>query len=197
MSNKKLLINRLIQIILIIAFVVMAIFLIKECNRECYNIPDHTNSDTIVKIDTLNFTDTIYYPKPYIVIEHVYDSIYIDTSNVIHDYFRERIYKQTFKDSNYVMDIDINIEQNKLKKFSYDLEVFQKSTTITYNVIAKEKFSLAFGGGVGWGFKTSKPSIHLGLETSFDRNIIGANYEFFDRALILDYKYKLIRYVRE
>jgi len=56
---------------------------IKERNKPPYTV---ISTVTVTRIDTLKYSDTIWYPKPIEVLKPVYDSI-IDTVFVINDYY--------------------------------------------------------------------------------------------------------------
>ena len=173
-----------------VSLIIICAVLFKECSKECPNIPQNSTSDTTYIYDTIHTTNTVYYPKPYEVILH--DTLKIlDTSEVIKDYFAEKRYKPLFFDSTFKLNMDITIEQNALKSLTYDIDVYQKQTVITNTIMKKEVFSFALGGGFGYRMGTKMPIAELGLQFSFKNNILGANYELFDKGIKLDYKYKI------
>jgi len=74
--------------------------------------------------------------------------------------------------------------------------VYQKQTTITNTIVKKEVFGFALGCGFGYRLGTKMPIAELGLQLSFKNNIIGANYELFDKGITVDYKYKIAKIIR-
>lgn len=175
--------------------IILIALLFKECSKECPTMPDNSTSDTTYIYDTIHTTNTIYYPKPYEVICH--DTISLkDTSELIDDYFAEKRYKPLFFDSTFKLSLDITIEKNALKSLTYDIDVYQKQNTITNTIIKKEDFSFALGCGFGYRLGTKMPIAELGLQLSFKNNIIGANYELFDKGISVNYKYKIAKIIR-
>ena len=186
--------NIAISVLSVVLIIICAV-LFKECSKECPNVPEHSTIDTITVYDTIHTTNTVYYPKPYEVICH--DTIKIlDTSEVINDYFAEKRYKPLFFDSTFKLNLDITIEKNALKSLTYDIDIYQKQTVITNTIVKKEVFSFALGGGFGYRLGSKMPIAELGLQFSFKNNIIGANYELFDKGITVDYKYKIAKILR-
>lgn len=181
--------------VLSVSLIILCAVLFKECSKECLNVPGNSTSDTIYIYDTIHTTNTVYYPKPYEVICH--DTIKIlDTSKVINDYFAEKRYRPLFFDSAYKLNLDITIEKNALKSLTYDIDVYQKQTTITNTIVKKEVFNFALGCGFGYRLGTKMPIAELGLQFSFKNNIFGANYELFDKGITVEYKYKIAKIIR-
>jgi hypothetical protein len=178
-----------------VSLIIICAVLFKECSKECPNVPEHSTSDTITVHDTIHTTNTVYYPKYDTIIFHDRDTIF-DTSEAIRDYFAEKRYKRLFFDSTYKLNINIDIEQNALKTLTYDIDVYQMQTIITNTIVKKEIFSFALGCGFGYRLGTKMPIAELGLQFSFKDNIFGADYELFDKGVMLNYKYKIAKIIR-
>lgn len=178
-----------------VSLIIICTVLFKECSKECPNVPDNSTSDTTYIYDTIHTTNTVYYPKPYEVIYH--DTLKVfDTSEVIKDYFAEKRYKPLFFDSTFKLNLDITIEKNALKSLTYDIDVYQMQTIITNTIVKKEVFSFSLGCGFGYRLGTKMPIAELGLQFSFKDNIFGADYELFDKGVMLNYKYKIAKIIR-
>lgn len=187
--------EHIIIALLTVAFIIVSVFLFKECSKECPNVPANSTSDTITVIDTLSIKDTLYYPYPDTIIIHEHDSIK-DTSALIDDYFNEKVYKKSFADTLYKMDINISVERNALKSMDYDLKLYIPSTTVTNTIVKKEVFYIAAGGEIGWRFKSKAPIIAPEIDFGFGKHVIGGGYEFFEKAGILSYKYKFLQIIK-
>lgn len=183
--------EHIIIALLTVAFVIVSVFLFKECSKECPNVPDVSTSDTVTVIDTLSVTDTLYYPEPDTIIVHVHDSIK-DTSALIDDYFNEKTYKRSFSDTLYKIDLNISVEKNALKTLDYGIELYLPTKTIVNTIVKKEVFSVAAGGEIGFKFKSKMPLIAPEIDFSFNKHVIGGGYEFFGQEAKLSYKYKFL-----
>lgn len=188
MTIKK---EHIIIALLTVAFVIVSVFLFKECSKECSNVPVVSTSDTVTVIDTLSVTDTMYYPEPDTIIVHIHDSIR-DTSALIDDYFNEKTYKRSFSDPLYKINLNISVEKNALKTLDYGIDLFLPTTTVTNTIVKKEVFSVAAGGEIGFKFKSKMPLIAPEIDFSFNKHVIGGGYEFFGREAKLSYKYKFL-----
>lgn len=188
MTIKK---EHIIIALLTVAFVIVSVFLFKECSKECPNVPVVSTSDTVTVIDTLSVTDTMYYPEPDAIITHEHDSIK-DTSALIDDYFNEKTYKRSFSDTLYKINLNISVEKNALKTLDYGIDLFLPTTTVTNTIVKKEVFSVAAGGEIGFKFKSKMPLIAPEIDFSFNKHVIGGGYEFFGREAKLSYKYKFL-----
>ena len=181
--------------VLSVALIIICAVLFKECSKECPNVAGNNLRDTLYVYDTIKVTNTIYYPKPISIISR--DTIIVkDTSALIKDYFAEKRYKPLFFDSTFKLNLDITIEKNALKSLTYDIDVYQKQTTITNTIVKKEVFGFALGCGFGYRLGTKMPIAELGLQLSFKNNIFGANYELFDKGITVNYKYKIAKIIR-
>ena len=183
--------EHIIIALLTVAFVIVSVFLFKECSKECPNVSDVSTSDTVTVIDTLSVTDTLYYPEPDSIIVQVNDSIK-DTSALIDDYFNEKVYKRSFSDTLYKINLNISVEKNALKTLDYGIDLFLPTTTVTNTIVKKEVFSVAAGGEIGFKFKSKMPLIAPEIDFSFNKHVIGGGYEFFGQEVKLSYKYKFL-----
>ena len=183
--------EHIIIALLTVAFVIVSVFLFKECSKESDIAPIISTSDTITVIDTLSVTDTLYYPFPDTIIIHEHDSIK-DTSALIDDYLNEKVYKKSFSDTSYNINLNISVEKNALKTLDYGIELYLPTKTIVNTIVKKEVFSISAGGEIGFKFKTKMPLIAPEIDFSFNKHVIGGGYEFFGKEVKLSYKYKFL-----
>ena len=179
-------------IVLSIVVIILTALLFRECSKECPDTPQFSNTDTIIKTDTLTIKDTVYFPKPTTVVYHTHDTIK-DTVELFNDYFAEKGYNLEYGDTSYKLGINILLEKNSLKSFNYDLKLYQKEIIVTNTIVKKEIFSFALGGGVGYRIGTKLPIAELGLQFSIKNSIIDVNYDFIDKGITAHYYHKLTK----
>ena len=150
---------------------------------------------TEVQIDTIQFTDSLFYPVPVIVEKPVFDSI-IDTVYVINDYYTGKIYEYNFKDTNIKFHAGIMIHKNALVSFIPEYEIYRKTITITNNIesVKPPKFSLSIGADIGAIFDSTKVKPLLFITASIQQNksIYEAGYDPFNKAAKVGFKYTII-----
>ena len=146
---------------------------------------------TEVQIDTIQFTDSLFYPVPVIVEKPVFDSI-IDTVYVINDYYTGKIYEYNFKDTNIKFHAGIMIHKNALVSFIPEYEIYRKTTTITNNIVTNEppKFMLFAGGGID--YCNNQLGLNFAVSVYFDKNDVGIFYDPILKAFGISYKRALI-----
>lgn len=159
----------------------------KEKNKPANQI---ISSVTEVRIDTLKFTDSLFYPVPVIVEKPIFDSI-IDTVYVINDYYTGKIYEYNFKDTNIKFHAGIMIHKNALVSFIPEYEIYRKTTTITNNIVTNEppNFMLLIGGGIDY---YNMIGLNLSASVYFDKNDISIFYDPFLKGFGITYKRVLI-----
>ena len=145
---------------------------------------------TEVQIDTIHYTDSLFYPVPVIVEKPIFDSI-IDTVYVINDYYTGKIYEYNYKDTNIKFHAGIMIHKNSLVSFIPEYEIYRKTTTITNNVLINEppKFMLLVGGGIDY---YNMIGLNLSASIYFNKNDIGIFYDPFLKGFGVTYKRVLI-----
>ena len=149
------------------------------------------STTTKVQIDTIQFTDSLFYPVPVIVEKPVFDSI-IDTVYVISDYYTGKIYEYNFKDTNIKFHAGIMIHKNALVSFIPEYEIYRKTTTITNNIVTNEppKFMLFAGGGID--YCNTQLGLNFAVSVYFDKNDVGIFYDPILKAFGISYKRALI-----
>jgi len=155
----------------------------KEKNKPPYTV---ISTITEVRIDTLQFTDSLFYPVPVEVIKPVFDTI-IDTQYVFNDYYTGKIYKYEYKDTNLSITSGIMIHKNTLVSLVTDYEIYRKTTTITntIEVVSPPKFALSVGGGIDY---FGMIGLNLSASIYFDKNDIGIFYDPFLKGFGVTYK---------
>jgi len=146
---------------------------------------------TEVHIDTLRYTDSLWYPVPVIIEKPVFDSI-IDTVFVINDYYTGKIYEYNFKDTNIKFHAGIMIHKNALVSFIPEYEIYRKTTTITNNfeVVKPPKFMLFGGGGID--YCNNQLGLNFAVSVYFDKNDVGIFYDPILKSFGLSYKRAII-----
>lgn len=123
-----------IQSILIIVLVV-AIILMRNCNKESIPAGPITITKIEVTYDTIIKEVTRYKPKYINVIQKQYDStLVIDTVYVLNDYFSTYVYEDIQKLDSLNLTIRDSISQNKISSRSIRYELIYPRTTITNTV---------------------------------------------------------------
>ena len=180
-------------IISLIIFILLALcaFLGYKC-IEYKNKPANTiiSTQTVTKIDTIHYSDSLFYPVPVEVIKPIFDTI-IDTVFVLNDYYTGKIYKYEYKDTNLSITSGIMIHKNTLVSLVTDYEIYRKTTTITNNILTNEppKYMIFVGGGIDY---FNSVGLHLSASVYFDKNDIGIFYDPFLKAGGITYKRSII-----
>lgn len=115
-----------------------------------------TPAEPIVTTDTSYVYDTvthvIHVPKPYPVEVIYHDTVWGDTSEILHDYFAEAIYERYFNDGDLSAQIIDTISQNRISgssDFAYEWLKPQEVITNTNTVIAPNKTKVFVGLDLG------------------------------------------------
>jgi hypothetical protein len=97
----------------------LALFLLSE--QRCSG-PSPRRADTTVEVKEQKLKLELSYqadtPKPERVVEQKLDTVYVDTGQVIKDYYRTRYYSRSFADSPVQGQLQAKVKQNKLQEFS-------------------------------------------------------------------------------
>jgi len=178
--------------LLFISVIVIFSLLHHNCNREKTTAITTT---TAVIIDTLKLRDTVYFPKPYRVVELHTDTMYIDTSKTIHDYFTDKYYLLSFSDSLLQGTADIKISQNAIELAKFDYEIY-RPTILTTTVITEksvQRFFFSLGGGVNYNFTSKRVGLEMVAGIGIKRHHIHASYDFINQTPHLSWQYQIIR----
>lgn len=143
--------------------------------------------DPVIRVDTISFTDTVYRPEPYKVVEYVKKNIHhykvdtvielsiVDTGAILKDYFASIIYIDTIaNDSTAFITISDVISQNRIHKRSVHKRFFPTVYTIFKEKPPRTKVFAGFGIN-GWKDKFGI-SGKLLLETKKEK-VYGLSYD--------------------
>jgi len=145
---------------------------------------------TEVQIDTIQFTDSLFYPVPVIIEKPIYDSI-IDTVFVIQDYYSGKIYEYNFKDSNLCIKSNIIIHKNQLVSLFNEYEIYRKTTTIT-NTITQPAPELMALIGAGFDAYNYKLGLNISAGVYYKKNIVSIYYDPLLKSFGIVYKRAII-----
>ena len=159
----------------------------KEKNKPANQI---ISTITEVQIDTIQFTDSLFYPVPVIIEKPVFDSI-IDTVYVINDYYTGKIYEYNFKDTNIKFHAGIMIHKNALVSFIPEYEIYRKTTTIT-NTITQPAPELMALIGAGFDVYNYKLGLNLTAGVYYKKNILSIYYDPLLKSFGIVYKRAII-----
>ena len=163
-------------IILIIVALILG-FLLGRCSNINENI---AKTEEVVKYVPSPYPvhDTIYKPKPYEVIKHERDTVYlaqkIDTAKILEDYFLTRRYALDFSnDTIGVFKVNAEVSRNELTSVKSFIQPKYK-TIVQENTIYKVP-PLQFYAMVGSSldFKTNKVSIGVDLKQKYLLGVSG------------------------
>ena len=143
---------------LIIIGLVIVIFLLRECKGKSKGTP--TEPITIVKIetkyDTIVKTIETYIPKYRTKVKYktvhdtieIHDTIPIDTTSILEDYFSSYAYTDTLKTDSVTFVINDTISQNKIQSRGINYSLVYPTTIITKeSVVNKRELYIGFGLG--------------------------------------------------
>lgn len=172
---------------LIIAGLIFILILQKECTPKPTTKP--TTTDTaIIKIDTVKITKVVYYPKPYKVIDSVFqfDTIFktkYDTVKAVHDY---SLYKkfdlQIINDSSGKINALVDVQFNNIVKYEVKGNIYNKIIEKHHYVIEKKR-NKVFAGVQFWysipeTSISAKPTMQL---LTKKENLYSASYDPFKK----------------
>ena len=182
-----------IKIILLLICAIVILFLLPlNFNRETAS--STTATTTSLRIDTLKAHDTLYFPLPYKVVEHNTDTLYIDTSKVIRDYFTDKYYLFDYQDTTLHASADIKVFQNAVEVAKFEYEVYRPtihtSTVITERKI--QRFSFSLGAGVNYNITDRKAGIELLTSVGLKRHNLLLGYDFINQTPRLGWQYQLV-----
>ena len=179
---------------IIILILIAIIFLQRECNSPI-------KPDTIIIHDTINYSDTIYKPKPYEVIKYQYKNIHhykidtvidfalVDTMAILSDYFAKYVYKDTIlNDTNGFITIYDTITKNRILSRSVHKKFYPTTYTVTTPIKHRTKVYIGFGAN-GWLDKFGV-SINMALLTKQD-HLYSIGYDPLNKNVAINLYWKI------
>jgi len=178
--------------LLAVSVIVIVVLLHRSCDRDTITT---TETKTIVRIDTLRHRDTIYFPKPYKVVVRQIDTLYIDTSKVIRDYFTEKYYRLSYSDTTLQATADIVVAENSLELAQLDYLVFRPTihTITTIKEKTYRRFFLSLGVGANYNIRNNKAGVELLSTIGIKRHSLHLGYDFINQTPRLGWQYQIIR----
>lgn len=152
-------------------------FLLGRCSNINENI---AKTEEVVKYVPSPYPvhDTIYKPKPYEVIKHERDTVYlaqkIDTAKILEDYFLTRRYELDFSNDT-IGTFKVNTEVSRNELISASSFIQPKYKTITKENTVYKVTPLQFYAFVGTSldFKTNKVSFGVDLNQKYLLGVSG------------------------
>ena len=178
--------------LLFISVIVILALLHINCNR---NTKAGIKTTTTVSIDTLQLHDTIYFPKPYKVVELRIDTLYIDTNTTIRDYFTDKYYLLHYQDTTLKTTADVKISKNAVELAKFDYEVYRPTIHTTTVITEKimQRFSLSLGGGFNYSITGKRAGIELFTGIGIKRHSLHLGYDFINQTPRIGWEYQIIR----
>jgi hypothetical protein len=176
--------------LLFISILVTVFLLYRNCKSDTITTVQTT---TTVRIDTLKLHDTVYYPKPYKVIELQIDTLHVDTTQIIRDYFSEKYYQLSFNDSLLKATADIKVGENTLKLAAFNYEVYRPTIQITTMIMEKKmsRLFLSIGGGANYCILGKKAGVEFLATIGVKRQCISIGYDFINQTPRLGWQYRI------
>jgi hypothetical protein len=152
-----------------------------------------TKTTTTVHIDTLRVRDTVYFPLPYRVVERCIDTLYIDTSRVIREYFTEKHYHISYQDTLLQATADIKVAENSIELARFDYEVYRPTIHTTTIITEKsiQRFFFAMGGGFNYNILNNKAGIEFLATIGMKRQNIYIGYDFINQTPRMGWQYRI------
>jgi len=180
----------LVLFLLICAVIIIVVLLLRNCNR---NTVTTVQTTTTMRIDTLRSRDTVYFPKPYKVVERYMDTVYIDTFKTIRDYFTEKYYRLVYEDSLLKAVAELLVAENCIELAKLDYEVY-RPVIHTFTLLTEEKrdrFFLSLGAGVSYSIRNKRAGVELLAAFGKKRQSIHLGYDFVNQTPRIGWQYQL------
>ena len=175
-----------------ILIVLLVIALIAALQRGCRH-KDDILVETVVVTDTLRGTDSIFFPIPYHITEPLIDTIYIDTSKVLNDYFAEKSYSLTFQDTALSAKADIRVKENAIELAKFDYTMLQRNSITTIEKYKEYRLLFCLGGGLSYSIPNRKVGVELQAALGIKRHTITAGFDFVNFTPRIGWQYTIIR----
>jgi hypothetical protein len=176
--------------LLFVALIIIVALLQRNCKRDSVITSKTT---TTVHIDTLRVRDTVFYPKPYKVIELRIDTLLVDTSKIIRDYFTQKYYQLTHRDSLLRATAEIQVAENSIRFASLDYEIYRPTIHVTTMTTERkqDRFFLSLGGGINYCITKKSFGIEFLAAVGIKRHIIHLGYDFINQTPRLGWQYRI------
>lgn len=146
---------------------------------------------TQIKIDTITTNQTIYKPQPIYIKYDTSNSKQIDTFKIIENFLAVKKYEIKHNDTNGKAEIQIFISKNELDSTKYKIETYNKTKTITKEIIKTEQPKWGITLGTMFLAQPKKIGAAAIIGTSYKKHEIAAFYDPFNNQGGLYYTYKI------
>jgi len=179
-------------LLLLLIATVALMFLLHRC-PSTDTVTTTQTTTTTVHIDTLKFRDTVYFPQPYRVVELRIDTLFIDTSKVIRDYYTEKYYHISYHDTILKALADIKVSENSIELAKFDYEVYRPTIHTTTIITEKsvQRFFLSMGCGVNYCITENRAGIELLAAVGIKRQNIHFGYDFINQTPRIGWQYRI------
>lgn len=171
---------------MIIIILILVIFL----QRECKNCPEKTNvqDSVIYQVDTITLNNTVYFPKPYKVIDTIlqHDTIFknhYDTVQAVKDYSLYRKYDLALiNDSTGKVNCLVDVQFNQIAKYQLKGTIYDRTKIIEHHTFVKEEKHNKLFVGAKIGYSLPDTSMLFAPELMFltkKDHAYSASYEPF------------------
>jgi len=176
--------------LLFIAGIVILALLHHNCNRN--KTVTKITTVTTVSVDTLQFRDTLYFPKPYKIVRHRIDTLYIDTNATIRNYFTDKYYLLHYQDTALKATADIKVSKNAVELAKLDYEVYRPTihTTTTITEKSMQRFSLSLGGGINYNILNNRVGVEFLAGVGIKRHSLHFGYDFINQTPRIGWQYQ-------
>jgi len=174
---------------------VFLMYLLHRCHSSDKGAPIRTTTQTTttIHIDTLIFRDTVYFPKPYKVVELRIDTLYIDTAKTIRDYYTDKYYLFTWQDSLLKATGDVKVSKNAIELAQFEYELYRPTIHTTTIITEKsiQRFRFSVGGGFNYSFTQQRAGVELLATVGIKRQSIPIGYDFINQTLRIGWQYHI------
>jgi len=127
------------------------------------------------------------------VVELKIDTLYVDTSKVIRDYFTEKYYQLSHRDSLLRATAEIKVVENTVKLARLDYEIYRPTIHITTMTTERklDRFFFSVGGGVNYSIKENRVGAELLAAIGIKRHSIHIGYDFINQTPRLGWQYRI------
>lgn len=152
--------SKIIPYLIITYLIIVILILVIFLQRECKNCPEKPNiqDSVIYQVDTITLKNTVYFPKPYKVIDTLFqhDTIFknhYDTVQAVKDYSLYRKYDlPLFNDSIAKVDLVVDVQFNQIAKYQVKGTIYDRKTIIEHHTFVREekRNKVFFGAKIGY-----------------------------------------------
>ena len=145
---------------------------------------------TIVQIDTVRISDTVYFPLPY-KVEATSIPEGIDTTNIIKDYFTAKYYNIDYDDSLIKATTQVKLLNNAIESTILDYQILQKHTFTNIRETRHPRFSVHLGGSLSYSIINHKPGMELNTTFRLKSHHLLIGYDFINQSPRLGWQYQI------